>query len=191
MAALSSAQIRAYAQQAGFTGDTLNTMVAIAYAESGGDPHSHNSTPPDDSYGLWQINMLGSMGPARRKKFGISSNDQLFDPAINAKAAHIIYQEQGLKAWTTYTSGKYKQFLNGAPADTTGVTTGDSQQGLLSGITGAINAVGTNLFNGIANVTGVIVAVVLLLAGIALLVANSKGAKKAIAATATVGKVLP
>lgn len=190
MATLSSAQIKTYAQQAGFQGDVVDTMVAIAYAESGGDPRSHNSTPPDDSYGLWQINMIGSLGPARRKEFGIKDNTELFDPAVNAKAAYKVYKSSGLKAWTTYTSGKYKQFLNGA-SDTTGHENDDPQQGLLAGITSSINAFGTNVFNGIENVAGILVAVALVLAGIALLVVNSKsGLVKKAAKLTPIGKVV-
>lgn len=99
------------AAAAGFGGDLLITMVAIAGAESGWNPGAHNPVPPDDSYGLWQINMLGGMGPERRRLFGISSNSQLFDPATNARAAMIIYKQQGLRAWSTYSHGSYKRHL--------------------------------------------------------------------------------
>lgn len=99
------------AQQAGFSADEASTAAAIAMAESGGNPKAHNSTPPDNSYGLWQINMLGDMGPSRRKWFGLKSNEELFDPVTNAKAAYKIYKASGWKAWTTYTSGKYKAYV--------------------------------------------------------------------------------
>jgi hypothetical protein len=75
--------------QAGFSGEGLRTAYAIAKRESGGSPTAFNGNAAtgDKSYGLFQINMLGSMGPARRAQFGIASNDALFDPAVNAKAA--------------------------------------------------------------------------------------------------------
>jgi hypothetical protein len=75
--------------RAGFTGEGLRTAYAIAKRESGGSPTAFNGNAGtgDKSYGLFQINMLGGMGPARRAQFGISSNEALFDPAINAKAA--------------------------------------------------------------------------------------------------------
>lgn len=104
-----------YAQSAGMANPVL--MSAIAMAESGGNPRAHNAIPPDNSYGLWQINMLGSLGPARRKQYGISSNSQLFDPATNARAAAMILKGQGLKAWSTYTSGAYKKYMPSGASD--------------------------------------------------------------------------
>lgn len=87
-------------------------MAAIAMAESGGNTGAHNATPPDNSYGLWQINMLGDMGPSRRKQFGISSNQQLYNPLVNALAAKKIQASQGLSAWSTYTNGAYKKHMS-------------------------------------------------------------------------------
>ena len=66
-------------------------MAAIAMKESGGNPSAYNGTPPDDSYGLWQINMYGNLGPARMSQFGLSNKSQLFDPATNAAAAYSIW----------------------------------------------------------------------------------------------------
>ena len=111
MAKLSYGQLKALASSVGMSNPDV--MAAIAMAESGGDPKQRNPIPPDNSYGLWQINMLGSMGPARRKSFGIISNSQLYDPVTNAKAAKKILDSQGLKAWSTYTDGKYKKFMDG------------------------------------------------------------------------------
>lgn len=111
MAKLTQAQIAEYARQAGMSDPV--TMSAIAMAESGGRTTAHNPIPPDNSYGLWQINMLGSMGASRRREYGITSNSQLFDPAINARAAKKILDSQGLKAWSVYTSGAYRKYLPG------------------------------------------------------------------------------
>lgn len=111
MAKLTQAQVAEVARQAGMSDPV--TMSAIAMAESGGRTNAHNPIPPDNSYGLWQINMIGSMGPSRRRQYGISSNSQLFDAATNARAAKMILDSQGLKAWTTYTSGAYKKFMPG------------------------------------------------------------------------------
>jgi len=79
-----------YLQRAGFKGQGLKTAWAIAKRESGGRPEAYNPdrSTGDNSYGLFQINMLGDMGPSRRKQFGIQSNEQLLDPNINAKAAY-------------------------------------------------------------------------------------------------------
>lgn len=90
-AALSPATIYQYAVNAGFPPDTATKMVAIALKESGGIPTAYNGTPPDDSYGLWQINMYGNLGPARMAQFGLTDKSQLFDPAVNAAAAYSIW----------------------------------------------------------------------------------------------------
>lgn len=109
MAKLSQAQIAMYAQSAGMSNPVL--MSAIAMAESKGSTTAHNPIGLDDSYGLWQINMLGKMGPERRAKLGLSQNSQLYDPAVNARAAAMILKEQGLSAWSTYTDGSYKDYM--------------------------------------------------------------------------------
>jgi Lysozyme like domain len=114
MAKISGAKVAQAAHNAGFRDDLLVTMVAIARAESGWDPAAHNAKPPDDSYGLWQINMLGKMGPERREKLGIESNDALFDPATNARAAMLIHKQQGLRAWSVFKHGTYEKFLDDA-----------------------------------------------------------------------------
>lgn len=115
MAKLSPAQIAEYAHDAGFRGQDLTVAVAVAMAESGGDTRAHNPVPPDDSYGLWQINMIGSLGPARRDQFDLDRDRELFDPEENAKAAWAISGHgDSFRPWTTYTSGAYKQFLDDA-----------------------------------------------------------------------------
>lgn len=112
--ALSYAQLKGLWIKAGGNPDDADVMAAIALAESGGREDAHNPKPPDDSYGLWQINMLGAMGPERRAKFGLSSNRDLFDPLTNAKAAVAIAAGGKNKTpWSTYTSGAYEQFLTG------------------------------------------------------------------------------
>ena len=55
MAKIAGSKVAKAASDAGFAGDLLITMVAIARAESAWDPKAHNDRPPDDSYGLWQI----------------------------------------------------------------------------------------------------------------------------------------
>jgi len=107
---LQAASQAAYAARAaGFTGNALVTIVAIGGPESGWVPTKHNPVPPDDSYGVWQINMIGSMGPARRKQFGITSNEQLYDPMVNARAAWIVSNHgTNFAPWSTFKDGKYK-----------------------------------------------------------------------------------
>lgn len=113
MAKLSDAQIAAVAKGAGFSGDALAIAVAVAIAESGGNPQSHNALPPDNSYGLWQINMLGSMGPERRSRYGLKSNEDLYDPTVNARVAFSLSNGgSNWKPWTTYTRGTYLLYLS-------------------------------------------------------------------------------
>jgi hypothetical protein len=172
---LSNADLQQLALGAGFTGDDIPIAAAVALAESGGNPKSHNSTPPDDSYGLWQINMLGAMGPARRKQFGITSNEQLFDPSTNAKAAHTVWKGSGWKAWTTYTSGKYKDHMS---ADTGGLSvsaTDNTPTGIAGAITNGINNIGQTFINGTASAAGLVAALVLLVLGIVILARSQVG----------------
>ena len=104
-------RIAQLARAAGIPEDKIPTMVAIALGESGGKTDAHNKKAPDNSYGLWQINMIGDLGPARRKEFGISSNEELKDPMTNARAALMVLNSQGLNAWSVYSEGTYKKYL--------------------------------------------------------------------------------
>jgi hypothetical protein len=57
------------ALDAGFSPGNARIMAAIAMAESSGNPRALNRTPPDLSYGLWQMNLLyGPDEVARRKR---------------------------------------------------------------------------------------------------------------------------
>jgi hypothetical protein len=76
----------------GFEGRSLKLAWAVAMRESRGHPLSHNTSTysGDNSYGLFQINMLGNLGSDRRDKFGIKSNSELLDPVTNARAAFYM-----------------------------------------------------------------------------------------------------
>lgn len=113
---LNVGQLKALALAAGFNDRDASIMAAIAMAESGGRSAAHNNNPRtgDNSYGLWQVNMLGRMGPERRRAFGIGSNEALFDPAVNASAARKVFESQGFGAWSVFKSGAYRQFLPAA-----------------------------------------------------------------------------
>ena len=111
MANFRPGQIANLLRQQGVAEDKIPTMTAIALAESSGNTQAFNPIGPDKSFGLFQVNMHGGLGPARMKQFGLRSEQELFDPTVNARAAKQILGSQGLGAWTTYTSGKYKEFL--------------------------------------------------------------------------------
>jgi hypothetical protein len=104
--------------ETGFRGDRLKTAFAIAKAESNARPKAYN--PPsnntgDDSYGIFQINMIDKLGPDRRQRYDLKRNEDLFDPARNARVAFEMSNKgKDWGAWTTYTGGKYKQFLKDA-----------------------------------------------------------------------------
>jgi hypothetical protein len=76
----------------GFKGYSQKLAWAIVMRESRGNSGSHNKTSStgDNSYGLFQINMLGSLGEIRREKFGIKTNAELLDPVTNAQAAFYM-----------------------------------------------------------------------------------------------------
>lgn len=93
---LSPADIAKVAAEAGFSGNDLITAVAIALAESSGNPRASNKKGRDYSIGLWQINML-----AHGKRFG--SEAALHDPMKNAEAAMALFRESGFQPWSTYT----------------------------------------------------------------------------------------
>jgi cell wall-associated NlpC family hydrolase len=114
-AAMTNSGLKGILQAAGFSGTGLATAYAVAMAESGGKAGAHNPNVKtgDNSYGLFQINMLGQMGANRLKQFGLTSDDQLYDPMTNAKAAYAISSGgKNWGAWTTYKDGAYKQYLN-------------------------------------------------------------------------------
>jgi len=110
------------ARSAGFPTEQAVIMAAIAMAESSGRARAHNNnrSTGDDSYGLWQINMIDRLGPERRRQLGIGSNDALFDPATNARAARQVYLSQGFGAWSVYKNGAYRQYLPEARRAITG-----------------------------------------------------------------------
>jgi len=111
MSQLKAQEIASLLQQQGFDKEKIPTMTAIALAESGGRTQAFNPTGLDKSYGLFQVNMYGGLGPARMKQFGLKSEKELFDPVTNIRAAKNILGSQGLGAWSVYKSGKYKEFL--------------------------------------------------------------------------------
>jgi hypothetical protein len=83
----------------GFEGKSLKIAFGVVMKESTGRPYAHNqnSNTGDNSYGLFQINMIGSLGPARREQFGLENNEDLFNPLTNAAIAYKM--SDGGKNW--------------------------------------------------------------------------------------------
>lgn len=128
---LTYAQIEALWIKNGGKASLAPVMAAIAMAESGGRTDAHNPNPPDDSYGLWQINYYGDMRAGRTKQFG-SPAQLLADPNLQAKAAIALEREQGLdRAWSTYHYGNYLHYLDpSATPDPTGLPAGGGAPGV-------------------------------------------------------------
>ena len=52
------------------------------------------------------------MGPERLKHFHLSSNDELFNPATNARVALQMEREaHGFRDWSTFKSGAYRKYM--------------------------------------------------------------------------------
>ena len=190
-------QVAQLAHDAGFRGETLAVMTAVAMRESRGNPRAHNrnARTGDDSYGLWQINMIGALGPARRASFGITSNEQLFDPATNARAAFILSNKgTSTQPWTGYRAGvgeaTYAQWLplaraaaqraeaGGGPSSSTTAEAGAIAGAVTIGAAAPVQALGgaVSFVTDPANwrrVGYVLGAVVLLLMGVAVILSDT------------------
>lgn len=109
---ISQSQGFTLAKNAGLSDERARIAAAVMMAESGGDERQVTDDSDDLSYGLWQINMKGNMGPTRRALYGLSKNEDLLDPATNARVMSAISnQGRNWNAWGAYTNGSYKKFL--------------------------------------------------------------------------------
>lgn len=97
---LSNKEIINILELAGFRGNGLKMAWAVAVRESTLRPFALNKA--SNCYGLFQINMSGSMGPNRREKYSISSNEDLFDPLTNANIAYQM--SNGGKDWSAWST---------------------------------------------------------------------------------------
>ena len=86
----------------GFKGRDLQEAWAVAKKESNGQPirFNGNTKTGDNSYGLFQINMISDLGPERRAKFNLRTNSDLLNPVINAKIAY--HMSNGGKNWSAW-----------------------------------------------------------------------------------------
>lgn len=99
---LSDRELKELLQAVGFEGEALRTAWAIAKRESNGRPFAFNGNlnTGDNSYGIFQINMLGQLGPDRREKFKLKSNSELFNPVKNAQITY--YMTKGGTDWRSW-----------------------------------------------------------------------------------------
>ncbi|RKT88694.1 Transglycosylase SLT domain-containing protein [Saccharopolyspora antimicrobica] len=124
MPALTDQQIAQHAANAGFSGDDLQIAVAVALAESKGDPAaigdvSLQTEAFGPSVGLWQIR---SVNPGHGNAFDRAHRNEAAnaDPATNARNAYAIFREHGWGQWSTYTEGQYRRFMDRARNATSG-----------------------------------------------------------------------
>ena len=120
------------AWRAGFRDDDLVTAVAVALAESGGDPRANNAGLNNNGsvdYGLWQINSVH--GP---------NLDSIYDPYENAQWAYKVFtgRDNSWEPWSAFNNGKHLRFLDQARQAVAGFTGGkatvdaNAQQGTLA-----------------------------------------------------------
>ena len=98
----------------GFKGEGLRTAWAVAKAESNGRPFAFNGNTKtgDSSYGIFQINMIGKLGPDRRDRFELDLNAELFSPVKNAKIVyHMTKGGKDWSSWSSYKKGATKKWL--------------------------------------------------------------------------------
>jgi hypothetical protein len=97
---LSDHELISILKQAGFSGYALKYAWAIAVKESTKRPMAYNKS--SDCYGLFQINMSGSLGTNRVAKYNLKSEDDLFDALTNAKIAYQM--SSGGKNWSAWST---------------------------------------------------------------------------------------
>jgi hypothetical protein len=113
---LSATRIAELAYQAGFRGRSIETAVAVALAESAGDPTARGDTGLQNgtwgpSVGLWQIRSLND----ERGTGGTRDEKANLDPRTNARHAYTISGKgTNWQPWAAYTNGSYRQFLGRA-----------------------------------------------------------------------------
>ena len=115
---LSDKDLKNLLKLVGFEGQNLKEAWAIAKKESNGRPFAFNGNHEtgDSSYGIFQINMLGMLGPDRRTKYDLDHNVDLFNPVVNAEIAYEMSNGgQNWSAWkgiTEKTRELMKKFPN-------------------------------------------------------------------------------
>ena len=101
----------------GFKGKDLVVAWAVAKKESNGRPLAFNGNHKtgDSSYGMFQINMIDTLGPDRRTKFDLDSNAELFNPVKNAEIAY--YMTNGGEDWSSWKgiTPKTRMWMNKFP----------------------------------------------------------------------------
>ena len=115
---LTDSQLVELLKAVGFKGKALKTAWAVAKAESNGRPFAFNGNTKtgDSSFGIFQINMLGTLGPDRRDRYDLDLNAELFSPVTNAQ---IVYRMTkggtDWSSWSSYNKGAIYKWLDKFP----------------------------------------------------------------------------
>ena len=115
---LTDGQLVDMLRHVGFKGGALRSACAIAKAESNGRPLAFNGNVKtgDNSYGVFQINMIGKLGADRREKFELDSNAELLNPVVNAKIAlHMTKGGTDWSSWSSVNGKRYQEWYNKYP----------------------------------------------------------------------------
>lgn len=117
---LTPLEVARVAYKAGVRGDeNIATAVAVCTEESQRYSAAWNFTEAtgDQSYGLWQINLLGRMREERMEQYNLASPTDLNNPDTNARIMADL-SKMGTKwgAWGAYTSGRFEKNLPEARA---------------------------------------------------------------------------
>jgi hypothetical protein len=115
VAQLSPSQIYTLLLQGGFSPDDARVMTAIAQAESARNPQAIGDVALENgtwgpSVGLFQVRTLRSQTGTGGDR---DIDHLLHDPAAQVAAAYAISNHgTSFRAWSTYTNGSYKKFLD-------------------------------------------------------------------------------
>lgn len=101
-------EIAAYARHAGWRGQDVRIAVAVALAESSGNPEAINTSNSNGStdYGLFQINSVHR---------GILAGGNWRDPKDNAAMAKRVWDGRSgdkWRAWVAYSTGAYLRHMS-------------------------------------------------------------------------------
>lgn len=103
MAAYSVAQVQSLMRSVGWPENIIPLMAAVVMAESSGRTDAIGTLANNEySVGLFQINT---------RVHHRYSVEQLKNPVTNAREGLTIYRSQGLRAWGSYTDGRYRAHL--------------------------------------------------------------------------------
>lgn len=148
MTVLTVPQTIQYARNAGFSGQALTDVVAMAIQESSLNTNAYNNS---GASGILQIKPIAAQDVG-------ADYSRVTDPQYAFNTGYKLYQKYGFSPWASYTSGDYRQYLPQVSADIGGTTSGGGSTSnsipVLTGVgnvVGDVTSFGTNAAGGVAN----------------------------------------